>query len=402
MQMSKLNSYFIESLAPLVFRSGKPFGSVSGIQDVVFPLPSAGAGLIRALAIGQNKLDFAQNRVVNEQDGAYQKVLSLRSQGVFLVRVYDDITKSPEILVAKPANAVYIEIDNNTSDGAKIVRLSPKSFEETCGSDLPEGLLPVQMTEDTRQKPYKGGASFWTLEHLARWQNGESLSFDEVNQAGLRNLPIELRTHVAIDAVSQSGEDRKLFQTASFDMSHQRLTGEDFGKSNQAWQDFRYGFMVQSEVVLDKDLATLGGERRLSHFNIIELSQPTIDKAKLLADINKAEGFCLTFITPAIFENGYLPKRLLEGNLPDCELHCQLKAVASDRWLAVSGWDSLLWKPKAMRKAVNAGSVYWFSLEQPLSEVALAYLLNNPISDDIQDCRDGFGLVTVAPWQPPV
>ena len=152
MQTSKLNSYFIESLAPLVFRSGKPFGSVSGIQDVVFPLPSAGAGLIRALAIGQNKLDFAQNRVVNEQDGAYQKVLSLRSQGVFLVRVYDDNTKLPEILVAKPANAVYIELDNNTSNGAKIIRLSPKSFEETCGSDLPEGLLPVQMTEDTRQK----------------------------------------------------------------------------------------------------------------------------------------------------------------------------------------------------------------------------------------------------------
>jgi CRISPR-associated protein Cmr3 len=30
-------TYLIESLAPLVFRSGKPFGSVASAQDATFP-----------------------------------------------------------------------------------------------------------------------------------------------------------------------------------------------------------------------------------------------------------------------------------------------------------------------------------------------------------------------------
>ncbi len=43
-----MNSYFLDASAPLVFRSGKPFGAQSDIDDIQFSLPSAAAGLVRA------------------------------------------------------------------------------------------------------------------------------------------------------------------------------------------------------------------------------------------------------------------------------------------------------------------------------------------------------------------
>ena len=101
-------AYLIESLAPLVFRSGKPFGSVASAQDATFPLPSATAGMIRAMQIEQHAGQYQdyQGRL-NHED--YQKILSIQSQGPFLVRFNPDHLDDYTILVPKPANALYFE-----------------------------------------------------------------------------------------------------------------------------------------------------------------------------------------------------------------------------------------------------------------------------------------------------
>lgn len=77
--MSK-NAYLIESLAPLVFRSGKPFGSIASAQDATFPLPSATAGLIRAVHVEQT-LGKYQDYQAQLQHADYQNLLSIESQG---------------------------------------------------------------------------------------------------------------------------------------------------------------------------------------------------------------------------------------------------------------------------------------------------------------------------------
>ena len=54
--------------------------------------------------------------------------------------------------------------------------------------------------------------------------------------------------------------------------------------------------------------------------------------------------------------------------------------------------------PKAMRKAVAAGAIYWFEIisgdPQELTE-----LMMQSVSDDQQDQHDGFGIVSIAPWE---
>lgn len=404
----KMTSYLIESLAPLVFRSGKPFGSQSSAQDVIFPLPSAAAGLVRALAIGQGKLTVNNQPLDHntiKTDENYQKILNTRSRGPFLVS-FDDSVKQDEqtfdILVPKPANALYVE--------NQLVRLSPKPFDGgeqgLCGSDLPNGLLPVQMEEYSQGKP-QSGAMYWTLSDLLAWQQGENLTFEQIENNGLKQLPIDIRTHVAIDDDTLGSVDGKLFQTASFDLSHQRHDDYFKPETKEVWSSKRFGFMVQSEQELSIDLATFGGERRLSHFRQIPaLDLYGNDKInQRWQHIQKNKGFSLTFLTPCIFAKGYLPawidENSMTGILPNTPVKVQLKAVAIDRWQGVSGWDSILWKPKATRKAVCAGSVYWFEILNPdqLTVDILQMLENWQWSDHQQDKNDGFGVALLSVWK---
>lgn len=394
----QMKSYLIESLAPLVFRSGKPFTSQASAQDVSFPLPSAGAGLVRYLSLSQSNNEQVLNLPKEDfEHSAYQAILNMQSRGPFLVR-YSDETDI-EILVPKPANALYFE--NKQTGEKSVVRLEPRTFEqegELCGSDLPQRLLHVQMTEDLKGKPAKG-VPFWALQDFVAWQKGEGLSFDSVNNNGLTSIPIELRTHVAIETDSRSSVDGMLFQTASYDLAHQ--------KTQNGWDNKRLGFLVQTQENLKQDLATLGGERRLSYFKPINLEKNTSLPVELTQDdadkINSDKGFSLSFITPCIFAKGALPdwldKTTLMGKLPNTKITVALKAMAIDRWQAVSGWDSLLWKPKATRRAIAAGSIYWFEMVEGQFDVQTLQQLSNHIwSDHKQDKNDGFGSAILSPW----
>lgn len=175
-EKANINSYLIESLAPLVFRSGKPFGSQASAQDVIFPLSSAAAGLLRYLHLSQNTDGEVLQWSKAKFEQYKQEVLNIQSFGPFLVEFSNE--NDIQILVPKPANAMYHE--NKETGEKSLVRLIPKQdFEitdkegnlstkqnhEDCGSDLLSGLLHVQMEKDLKGKPAKG-ANFWTLEHF--------------------------------------------------------------------------------------------------------------------------------------------------------------------------------------------------------------------------------------------
>lgn len=414
--MTLTTNYLIEPLAPLVFRSGKPFGSQASAADVVFPMPSAAAGLIRATSINQKQAQIDEHSVEGITNPLYQQILAIKSTGPYLAR-FDESLQHVEILVPKPADALYFEAKSDNDEAeethAKIqlVRLAPKALDPECGSDLPNGLLPVQMEAPIKGKP-KPGVAYWTLEHLKKWQseleadnkNNSKLTFDELQKDGLTQLPIDLRTHVAIDSQSKASKTGQLFQTASFDFGY-AITEGKATNGRSVWKDNRLGFIVKTEQSLDEDMVTFGGERRLSKFISVNGIEELYDDSseELLRKINDAKGFRLTFLTPCIFANGYLPSWLeastKKGILPNTNITVSLKACAIDKWQPVSGWDSILWKPKAMRKAISSGSVYWFALDSELSLFDLEQILYHVWSDDNQDKNDGFGSAIIAPWK---
>lgn len=384
-----MHNYLIEPLAPLVFRSGKPFGAAAGADGNNFPLPSSSAGLLRTVAADQAKQAFS--------DELKQQVC----RGPLLVKYQD--SKVSTILVPKPANAMYLKGESN------VVRLSPQAFDDAnCGSDLPTGLLPVQMQSTLKGKPALG-PQYWSLQNLKTWQAGEPLELETVKKNGLANLPSEQRTHVALDDVSLSSDDGRLFQTAGLAMQAHKHEETDKAKKTESyykgWDNEQLGFLLQTDKTLTSDLVTFGGERRLSRLHKVEANTTgLVPNQQLSAQIRTNKGLCLTLLTPAIFAQGYLPAWIdpntLQGRLPQLpSLELKLRAVAIERWLPVSGWDLAQWKPKAMRKAVAAGAVYWFEVLGDVPNNLHEALWLTALADDAQDQRDGFGLVLPTAWQ---
>ncbi|EEZ72117.1 type III-B CRISPR module-associated protein Cmr3 [Neisseria cinerea] len=387
-----MNSYFLDALAPLVFRSGKPFGVQSDTDDIQFPLPSTAAGLVRTQFMHQNGWDWESGATGNRaklSDGRVAELRQIAVQGAFLAK--QDVSGNIKVMLPKPANALYLK--NKGTNQIQLVRLAPEAFGGGVSADFPHnGLLPVQVESQNKGKP-QSGAAYWDLEDLLAWQNGKTLSFEDVNKHGVQSLPIEARTHIAINRETLSAKEGILFQTAAYDLSPPAL------KHHQGWEGYHYGFIIRTEADLeDNGIVRFGGEGRLSRLNKI----PDGDSIFNHSESTYSNGFTLTLITPALFEQGWLPgwldKESLTGILPHTGLQVRLRATAIDRWQPVSGWDLQKHAPKAMRKAVNSGAVYWFEiLGGNPAEIAQAQW--QAFSDSRQDCLDGFGIGLVAPWQ---
>lgn len=390
--------YFIESLAPLVFRSGKPFGAQAYQDDATFPLPSSAAGLIRALKLEQNQNGFKGN---NEQratlaDDQVKELRDIACAGALLAK--QDENHHITLLVPKPSDAVFFK--NKDTQATELIRLIPKQFDQDCDSDLHQKLIPVQMEQDHIKGKPESGIKYWSLDDLIKWQDDNALDIRDIQKNGLKNIPVDIRTHVALNNDSLASDDGYLFQTAGLDLGHQKITTEP----NTIWSNSRLVFVVGAECELQQGLATFGGERRLSHFKKVEHAIfPDMD-VNLHQNVQLQKGFKLTLLTPSIFQKGYLPAWLdqetLTGTLPNSpHIQVALKAVAVDRWLPVSGWDLQQWKPKAMRKAVAAGSVYWFEiLSGTMTQQDIDHFWFKNLTDDLQDQKDGFGLTMITAW----
>ena len=385
-----MNTYFLEGLAPLVFRSGKPFGS-NGADGNNFPLPSSAAGLVRTLWADQQGLNFGD-------PGVPEQLRELSSAGPLLARRSLD-GKQTTLLVPRPADAVCMDTDT----GKRVLRLAPASLPEHSGCDLPDKLQPVCMLEAVDGKPDDESPQFWPLATLLAWCAGEEPAFDALKRSGLAKLPSETRTHVALDDHTLAADSGRLFQTIGLDLGPQRKCDPDDEKPlNEGWGNDELGFVIRTGQSLDPTLATFGGERRLSRLHPINALWPS-PPVSLANDVQKAGGLRITLLTPAIFSGGYLPGWLdadtLTGTPPGCEgLHLTLRAAAIERWVPVSGWDLQQHKPKATRKAVAAGATYWFDIRGDVPTEALSALWLSPISDADSERRDGFGLALPAAW----
>ena len=84
--------------------------------------------------------------------------------------------------------------------------------------------------------------------------------------------------------------------------------------------------------------------------------------------------------------------------LPGSSVKLKLMGVSNQRWKAVSGWSLAAPRgPKAIRRMVPAGSVYFFKVVSgDASELSKCWLQS--VSDGDQERLDGFGLALWGTW----
>ena len=403
------HSYFLDPKSALVFRTGRPFDQAGDPQSLNFPLPSTTAGACRtAIADSQDNFDF-------NSDESRKLLLQNKVYGPLAASISNDQSNEQiKVFFPRPNDAVYLK-DMEGND--QLFVLKPGSMtnddEEYC--DLPKGIKPIFLEENIKSKPVDGD-SWWSKSNMERWLMGEKPTVG-LKSLGWAGAKAESRTHVKLQATTLAAEERQLFQTQGIDFASPKKSKTDY----KGWQDQRFGLLVNlPDQSIIPQYKRVGGEGRVVAIKSADSTWPTISstlKDQLANTIeqknkdkqenkddqeNDALGIRLILVTPAIFERGETPGWIdadtLIGSPPGFDaISLKLITMANARWEAQSGWDLALNKPRAIRRMVPAGAVYWFKVLAGAEHLHQLWL--QPICDREQDGRDGFGLVLPGIWK---
>ncbi|CAG8999677.1 MAG: hypothetical protein CENE_01656 [Candidatus Celerinatantimonas neptuna] len=373
--------YLIQPRDPLIIRSGRPFEEISDAQAARFPPPSTVAGALRNMYARSNGLPLDE------------ALLKLAVRGPLAVKLGP---KGKDcILVPKPADAQYFA--DPTTGNPQLIRMVPMKPASGEGCDLPkEALYPLFPEQSFKGKPVPG-PNWWALDDLITWRKGtESLDFKSVQENSWTPVGPDIRTHIAMDNQRRASVSGQIFQTTGLCMWQKPTDKARF-------PDTSIGILggIEGEIT-QPGLVHLGGERRLAQVKPCDL-WPKMPKERLTSTA-KVNGLIITFLTPTIFENGWLPgwlsdEQTLIGQLPGTDVTVQLRAAALDRWIPQSGWDLKNRQPRAAQKMIPAGATYWFEcIGQSVTADVMQSLWMRNLCDDKQTNRNGFGLALPAPW----
>lgn len=204
--------------------------------------------------------------------------------------------------------------------------------------------------------------------------------------------------HVAMEPGLKVGQEGALFTTRGLE-----FTNHLYGSSQKGLNDLlrlALWLEVQSNnpmfYPIQEGLASMGGERRVVHWR--KCSQPFQACPQTLADQISRDGFCrLILLTPACFQNGYLPDLTTWAYQ---NIQPTLRGILIQRPQIVSGWDLDKQEAKATRRLAHAGSVFFLKLPGTYDQrlAWIQHIWGRCVSDQEQDRLDGFGLAVLGNW----
>lgn len=370
---------------PIIARDGRPFGAGQGnrMRGLPWPLPSVVAGSFRTALVKAGDGDFSGDMP--------QRLMQIAVAGVFPVHDQKLYLPAPNDCVAEP---------NEDGKSIKFVhRVSPDvKYSDCC--DLPDGLKPVMLPADIEDFKPAEIPAWWPVDKYVDWLLGETVPF---NASFLKSPVQEIRDHVKLDPDLGAAAEGQIFSTAGLNVSHMPR----FDAKKEARFEDRFAEISLSVRVNHGDSFLevnngfnlwhpLGGERRLVHWRQ-ESSEITGWSCRdpIRNALQATTKVRMILVTPAIFKHGWKPD-LENGPLKDCDL--TLVGASIGRWKAVSGWSLAPPRgPKAIRRMVPAGSVFFFEVKQGTAEKFAERWLES-VSDNEQEQRDGFGLAIWGTW----
>lgn len=398
-----MRSLCIRPMDPLVFGTGRPFSQIPGsrIESEILPAPSTLAGMVRAEAGRGHDGKFDVGRI--------DELLECSVRGPLLAYEHPDGEgdgAARGLAFPAPADCVRLLSDTLPDDPPKtrfhdVVRLVPLKLEETDLVSEPTG-APVGMCTPALGKPAGDAPGFWTEAVLKKWLVAPVTAGRWPASAGVTGPGTEVRTHVRVDK-NNTAMDGALFSSA----------GRRFeGRAN----NIPCALAVYAETdapVTPGGFVVLGGEGRLSsvgdgapfrtHDGL--LASPP---AEVLASA-RVGAIRAYFATPAHFGGS-------DWSPPS---PAEVVAACHHRAWVISGWEMTPrgsgpvardypssrfnkprgGRPKAIRRLVPAGAVYFLRLTgDPEENVAFVQKHWNRTVHEGQDGRDGFGVVLFGTW----
>jgi CRISPR-associated protein Cmr3 len=319
-----------------------------------FPMTFYGAlrtAIISSVATVRDFLNAHIEENVKDVVGDTSNPGNLEIKGPFLFHI-DYLTESKTVLAPLP----YDLLEYNSGNRTIFVKIAPNDSLHFY-SNLKYEITPATPREETESKEHE--ERYINIINLvtAYFLSGIFNANEITNKTRVKTeiFEIERKVGIKLDKSTKSTEENYLYSA-----SHIRLK-EGFGFLVEVNND--------NNLLPNQGYLRLGGDTRVAEFKEIDfdLSSITEDIVNNLPELN--EDFLLEFIllTPAIFKNGWYPDFLnndmgfLKGEFGGISL--TLISAVLGKPLYIGGFDLAKGYPKEMKKAVPAGSVYYFKID---------------------------------------
>ncbi|MFQ5677533.1 MAG: type III-B CRISPR module-associated protein Cmr3 [bacterium] len=388
---------FIRPNDVLFFRDGRPFdagGDYTG-RLAFPPTPVTFYGAIRAAILGQKASNFSQFKTIRwpkefDSIGLERKkrTLCISDFGLALARKgatkIERIYPIPLDVAKKKDDKAYLILSPHTASASPITLNFPifelrklhnlNAVDSKGNPDILE--TPVGFLTESGMKKY--------LNNKAPTSSRDIIPTHDIFQ-------VEPRVGIRRDNISNTAETGYIYTL-------------EFARLGHAWREYQIGFVIEiNTTLLETDAANvrllrLGGEARSAAYQAdvdwVNPDEPTIGTK-----------FKLILLTPAIFNNDWLPDFIdpdsLCGSLDNGKINVKLVSAAVGKYVGIGGWDIRKGRAKPVRRAVPAGSVYFFQSvdDTPFDSQRLienAYLKSihehSNLSEDSNLIEQGLGL----------
>ncbi|MCC6558897.1 MAG: CRISPR-associated protein Crm3 [Polyangiaceae bacterium] len=372
----------------MFFKDGRGwYASASGRGHAVpWPFPSTLLGAVRT-AWGR-AVEAADGQVLSPSDWR-ERTMDISLGAVIALRRPRGEPWSPSHRMwAVPADALH------TDASREVHRLEPIRREiRTLGRGDDSAREALWRPEVPRGKPGPL-PSFWTDEELSRWLSGRAVAVLSAEAREARALRERVDVRIQIDSKTGTVSDGALFATETIETLQRE--GEDL---------FEWAIGVEARLPEESSglarLFTLGSDRRLATW---EALPDTLVAPPAGLDFTEAPGLRVIAATPLCFSAGWLPDGFAargeeyRGRLAGVEGELILRAAFVPRAAHVSGWDMVARQPKATRRLVPSGAVYFFQkvAGSPFTATETAGLWLHAVG---QHGNEGFGRVIAGPWE---
>jgi len=371
----------IEALDTLFFRDGKPFamGEESFGAAVFPPAPSVFMGFLRSVYFGGLDGDISRANSTNP-------AMPDPTAGLSIIHIALRL-ENDTLLYPIPADLIIDKEDEtNLTDYLNIMEIP-----SLCSSSSKTWLLT-----STNNKKLKDttGKIYITAKQLQQYQQGKVLG----NGIDISDF-MTPETKVGIgrdDNTRTSSESGRLYQVQMQRLEGIWTKGKKPGKLKVV---IGYNGL---EMLGTKGISKLGGEGKMICYSHDDrLTDVALSERSNVAEMIAADGQAKMYLaTPAVFKEGWRPYELawnMEELLKD---KIEITAACVGRYKSFGGWDMVERKPKAMYRAVPAGSVYYLKEKEEgaLKKLVMKFhgkpLEGNSIPDGYS--KQGFGIAYFA------
>lgn len=361
----------ISAMDTLFFRSGKPFtmGQETTVSGLFPPSPSVIYGALRTAYFAENQSDFKQfqedntdatnqlmiRRIAYERHDEYSNNLYFPTPLDLVMYKGEEDEKKAVLLQAESLEDYGIS-NSKTSQILHVGRDKSKV----------EDLSDAFVDEDTLRDYLNLNASEFYFENLKDF------------------ITIEPKVGVGLSRQTRTAKEGQLYFIA---MTRPR--------NKQGILDIKITF---SDLKLpDSGMLRIGGEGKSATYQAadpIQQLQPDFEDSR----------FKLYLSTPTLFNQGWLPswikKDTLTGIFPGTKTQVKLMTCAIGKPVSIGGFDVKKQQPKPMLRAVPAGSVYYFKIENGDLKTIIDALKISPSVSDYR-AKEGFGLAFIGKQNKP-